>query len=89
MRIEKSSSTVFTPLPDDNGVLLNLETLYYYRLNRTGAIIWKQIDDGGTITLDELVRGVCERFEVNEEAARRHLGAFVEQLEQFKMVSVA
>ena len=89
MRIEKSSSTVFTPLEDGAGVLLNLDTLLYYSLNRTGAVIWQQIEEGKTVTLDDLIRTICERFDVDEESARMTLSAFINQLEEFKMVRLA
>jgi hypothetical protein len=42
MVIEKASQTVFTPLADSTAVLLNLNTLLYFKLNRTGAAVWKQ-----------------------------------------------
>lgn len=88
MRIEKAPSTVFTSLDDGTGVLLNLDTLLYYSLNRTGASVWRQIDEGKSVTFDDLVSRACDRYEVAESDARRHLGNFVERLEQFKMVTI-
>jgi hypothetical protein len=88
MHIEKLSQTVFTPLADGTGVLLNLETLFYYNLNRTGAILWQQIEAGNLLTLDDLLRSTCERFEVDETSARQFISAFVNQLEQLKMIRV-
>ena len=89
MRIEKTSSTVFTPLDDGRAVLLNLDTLFYYRLNRTGAALWQQIEESKTIMLDDLVRGTCERYDVDEEGARRSVSSFIERLEEYKMVHIA
>ena len=89
MRVEKSSPTVFTPLDDRTGVLLNLETLSYYRLNRTGVVVWREIEKTDFSTIDDLVRATCERFDVSEYAARREIGTFVEMLEQFKLVRLA
>ena len=88
MQIEKSSSTVFTPLADGKGVLLNLETLCYYSLNRTGAALWQQIEEKKVVTLDDLIESTCERFEVDKENAGRELQAFLEQLETFKMIRI-
>lgn len=88
MLIEKLSSTVFTPLNDGTGVLLNLDTLFYYSLNRTGAAVWQQIESSDSKTLDDLIASTCERFEVNRDAARRDVSAFIERLEQYKMVRV-
>ncbi|HKV38743.1 MAG TPA: PqqD family protein [Blastocatellia bacterium] len=86
MLIEKFSQTVFTPLDNGRGVLLNLETLRYYNLNRTGAAVWQLIDERSSLSLDDIVKGICERFEVEEEPARIDLRAFVEHLARFKMV---
>lgn len=88
MQIEKVSSTVFTPLEDGRGVLLNLDTLLYYSLNRTGAILWQRIEDKKVVTLEELVHSTCERFDVEEEHAYRHTKAFLQNLESFKMVRI-
>jgi Coenzyme PQQ synthesis protein D (PqqD) len=89
MRIEKSSQTVFTPLADGTGVLLNLETLFYYNLNRTASVLWQQIEAGDVLTLDDLLRSTCERFDVDEASARQVINAFVEQLKQFNMIRVS
>ena len=88
MHIEKSSQTVFTPLADGTGVLLNLETLFYYNLNRTGSLLWQQIEAGNDLTLDDLLSSTCERFDVDEASARQFISAFIKQLEQLKMVRV-
>jgi hypothetical protein len=88
MIIEKSSSTVFTPLEDETAVLLNLETRYYYNLNRTGAAIWQQIEKNAQTTLDELVLAICQQFEVDEQTAREEANTFLERLKQFKMVRI-
>ena len=86
MIIEKSSSTVFTPLEDETAVLLNLETRYYYNLNRTGAAIWQQIEKNAQTTLDDIVRAICQQFEVDEQTAREEANTFLERLKQFKIV---
>ena len=89
MRVEKLSLTVFTRLDDGTGVLLNLQTLFYYSLNRTGAAIWQEIENSNPSTIDDLVRAVCERFDVDQNAAHQEVGTFVSRLEQFKMVRLS
>ena len=88
MIVEKSPKTVFTLLDDGTGVLLNLETLFYYNLNRTGVVLWQEIERINPPTLDLLVEATCRRFDVAEDGARREIFAFVERLEEFKMVRV-
>lgn len=87
MQIEKASPTVFTSLADGTGVLLNLDTLFYYSLNRTGSVLWQSIEEG-VITLDELLRITGEHFEVGEEAARPLVINFIEQLEVLRMIRI-
>lgn len=86
MRVEKLPQTVFTPLDDGTGVLLNLETLFYYGLNRTAVALWQEIERNKPPTLDALVQATCQRFDVDEGAARREIIAFVGRLQEFKMV---
>jgi Coenzyme PQQ synthesis protein D (PqqD) len=89
MRIEKSSQTVFTPLADGTGVLLNLDTLVYYKLNRTAVALWQLIDNSAAPTLDDLVRHACETYEVNDQEAHQSLGEFINRLAEFKMIRLA
>jgi hypothetical protein len=89
MQIEKASPTVFTPLDDGTGVLLNLNTLFYYSINRTGAVLWQQIEERRSTTLDDLLRDTRERFEVSEDALRPLVIKFIEQLESFKMIRIS
>jgi hypothetical protein len=88
MRIEKSAQTVFTALEDGTAVLLNLNTLFYYSLNRTGASLWQQIENTDAVTGDDLARAVCERFDVDEGTAWQSIGEFLERLEEFKMIRI-
>jgi hypothetical protein len=89
MKVEKVSSTVFTPLEDGTGVLLHLETLWYYSLNRTAAAVWQLIEDKKVVALDDLIDSTCERFEVDHEEAQRTLRSFVEKLAEFRMVQLS
>jgi hypothetical protein len=88
MILEKSPQTVFTPLEDGSGVLLNLQTLFYYNLNRTGAALWQEIERSGQPTLNSLVDAICKRFDVTEDGARQEIIEFIERLKEFKMIRV-
>ena len=89
MQIEKASPTVFTPLADGTGVLLHLETLLYYSLNRTAASAWQLIEEKKVVAFEELVDATCERFEVDHGEALQTLKVFVEKLQEFKMVQLS
>jgi len=89
MVIEKASQTVFTPLADSTAVLLNLNTLLYFKLNRTGAAVWKQIEEWQILTLEDLVKSICERFDIGEAEARDYTRQFLTRLEEFQMIRIA
>ena len=86
MRVEKSSLTVFTPLDDGTGVLLNVDSLFYYSLNRTAVTLWKEIEARNPVAPDDLISALCERFEVDQEEARREITSFIEKLEELKIL---
>jgi hypothetical protein len=88
MLVEKSPKTVFTPLDDGTGVLLNLETLFYYSLNRTGVALWQEIERGNPATLDTLVEAACVRFDADEASARRAIITFIKSLEELRMIRI-
>jgi Coenzyme PQQ synthesis protein D (PqqD) len=89
MLVEKSAPTVFTPLDDGTGVLLNLETLFYYSLNRTGVALWQEIERSSSLSVEMLATAICKRFDVDEEAARRSILEFINHLAELKMIRVA
>lgn len=88
MELRKSSASVFTALPDGTGVLLNLETLLYFSLNRTGAMVWLDIDQAETSELEHLVRSTCERFDVDQNSASEGIQGFINELTRFGLVQV-
>ena len=89
MQVEKVSSTVFTPLADGTGVLLHLETLWYYSVNHTGAAVWQLIEERKVVALEDLIDTICEKFEVDHTEAQRTLKSFVEKLVELKMVQLS
>lgn len=89
MIVEKSAPTVFTALDDGTGVLLNLETLLYYSLNKTGVAIWQEIERSEKpAPVDLLAETICRRFEIDQEGARRGIVTFVNRLAELKMIRV-
>lgn len=89
MRIEKLSPTVFTPLDDGTGVLLNLDTLVYYSLNRAASLLWQELGDKKTFDMDGLIIAIRTRFDVDQEPARREVEGFLRRLEQLGVIRVA
>jgi hypothetical protein len=52
---------------DGKGILVDLESGYYFSLNRTGQFIWEQFD--GSRTLHDIARLMVDQFDVDEETS--------------------
>ena len=57
-----------TPLPGGDLVLLCLTTQRYYTLNGTGRAVWSRLAEPQTV--EDLARGLTERYAVGAAAAR-------------------
>jgi hypothetical protein len=62
------------------GTLVHLERDEIHSVNAAASVLIERLKNGAT--LDQLVAALCEEFDVNEETARRDVGAFVEQLRE-------
>ena len=54
------------------------------RLNEVGTFIWKKIDEADN--LDDIVRMVCEEYEVEEDKAREDVYCLCKDLQQRGMI---
>jgi hypothetical protein len=71
---------------DDDLAIIDLRGRTVHRLNATGSELWDIIARGGAY--DDLVRNLCERYEVNADAAQRDVDAFLASLEGAGLVKV-
>jgi hypothetical protein len=62
------------------GTLVHLERDEIHSVNAAATLIIEKLKAGAT--LEELVAALCEKFEVDEETARRDAQAFVGQLRE-------
>ena len=53
-------------------------------LNETGAFLWKILEKGAD--REELLTKLLEEYDVNEETARRDIDAFINKLQEAKLV---
>jgi hypothetical protein len=82
---------VFARLKDGEGVIVDTATAFYYGLNRTGVYLWEALGEqkaaGDTgVPRGQLVRALCDRFEVETDEASRNVDEFLGQLEQFGLL---
>lgn len=59
---------LFTPLADGTGVLLDLETKFYFTLNRTGVVVWRSLE-AGPEDANTLSDTLCDEFDVDADTA--------------------
>lgn len=74
------TQALLTELDDGTGVVLHLDTKFYYTLNATGVFVWKQLAAGPAGGIDDIARGLAERFEVTEAQAGDDVRALLSEL---------
>ena len=72
---------LLTPMKDGTGVLLNLETKFYYTLNETGCFAWKQLEKAkGGLSVAELAVSINTAYAVGLDAAEADIRALFKEL---------
>jgi len=70
---------VLTAHLSGEAVLLHLGTKRYYRLNETGAAIWRELE--ARSGREHIVSALCERFDVPRQDAEASVAALLATLE--------
>ena len=81
--LKRHPEVVYTDL-EEGGVLLHLETKFYYSVNEVGQTIWRLLDS--TVRFEELIQGLMEEYEVEENRARGSVSRFLQDLEREQLV---
>ncbi len=71
---------------DEGSVLLNLDTGVYHGLNPVGTRIWELLETPRTEA--ELRKCIAQEFEVEPEVASTDVRAFLESLDERKLVQL-
>lgn len=71
---------LFTQIDDGSGVLLHLDTKFYFTLNRTGVVVWKALAEGEARSIADIGARIAALFRVDAEAATRDAEALLEEL---------
>jgi trimethylamine:corrinoid methyltransferase-like protein len=75
--IKKGNDTPWNAV-DDEVVLLNLDSGYYYSLNESGRRIWELID--GKNKISDIARIICEEYDVKNDDAIKDVNVVVDEL---------
>ncbi len=70
---------------DGEAVIINNETSYYYRLNKTGTYIWSLLIDD-EMSLDEIVENVSSEYGLDREEIREDIIAILDNLYKEELV---
>jgi len=79
LRLTASDAAVSTSLPGET-IILDPRSSEYFSLTGAGAHAWTLLQAG--TTLDDLVAGVTEAFDVAEDVCRRDLRALLGDLDR-------
>lgn len=74
-----NGSVVLTEVGDGSGVLLHLDTKFYYSLNATAVALWRALA-AEVATVEQLARAVAREFRVDDATAMNDVGALLEEL---------
>jgi hypothetical protein len=66
--IVQNDKCLLTELADGTGVLLHLETKFYYTLNATGVEVWKALGSGAS-SERAVAEKISQEFDVDVETA--------------------
>ncbi|UVI39091.1 PqqD family protein [Qipengyuania spongiae] len=69
---------------DAGQALLNLETSQYFKLNDTGALIWKNVEAGNT--LEQMQEELSSVFDVSQEDCRDDIIDLLKALEEAGLI---
>ena len=76
---------VFTDFENGEGILVDLNTKQYYRLNETGALIWRSLEKGNSVA--EIISEMQQHYDVTSEHAQLSVDRLLHKLESNNLVS--
>jgi hypothetical protein len=77
---------LFTQIDDGTGVLLHLETKFYFTLNATGVVVWKALTDR-VASVDAIAERLAKEFKVEPGVARQDVTAVLDSLKADGLLS--
>ena len=86
MRYSVNKAVAQWRVVDDEAVVVNAETSFYYSLNRSGTVAWQAMAERPH-TLDELAQAVARTFQIDEARARHDLTPLVAQLRDERLLT--
>jgi hypothetical protein len=86
--LSQNDKCLLTELADGTGVILHLETKFYYTLNATGVEVWKAIGTGAKTERD-VVEKLVEQFDVDVQTASADVASVLSMMRAEGLVRAA
>ena len=77
---------VYTDFDGGEGMIVDLNTKQYYRLNETAALIWRGLE--GRKGVDEIIDEMQSKYEVSHEHAAASIERLISKLRTNKLIDV-
>lgn len=84
-KLHANPRCLLTELEDRTGVLLHLDTKFYFTLNDTGVFVWKLLADKER-SAEDLADELTEEFEVSRDDALAHIRALLDDLHANRLI---
>lgn len=78
MTYQSHPQVVFTPMDEEDGLLLHLDSKLYYSLNATGRLLWEGLSSG--LTGEDLARRLAAGYDVDSGQAEAEVRRFTDEL---------
>ncbi len=79
LNLTLSDHVIFTTCEGLDGVLMNIEARAYHKLNETGTLVWRALEEGRS--REEIIRELTTCYEVTPEEAGADLEQMLSNLE--------
>ena len=76
---------MFTDFEGGEGILVDLNSKQYYRLNETGALIWRSLEKGRSVA--EIISEMQQHYDVTGEHAQLSVDRLLRTLESNNLVT--
>ena len=84
-RFQRNPDLVATEM-DGDIVMMSIERGEYYGIDGVGPRVWELLES--PVTTADIVKTVCEEFEVDETTCRADMERFLGELQDYKLVGV-
>ena len=89
LTLKPHQAVVFTELNDGEGVLLHLESQFYYSLNPMGSYLWRLIESKEARDKPSLVNHLARVYSISKERASSDVDEFLNNLKAESLLEIA